>query len=271
MKTLIFDLDGTMYRDTSIIESAKRFLDYCIEKKIPFIFMTNNAMRTQKENAKHMLTMGYEGIEPWMFYNSAMASCQYVKSISDKRKAYYIGRDGMKMALMDEGFLITEDKPDFVFVGLDKECTYASYSKALSFLLDGATLIGTNKDRVLVKQGGFEVGNGSVVALFEYASNQKSPDIAKPAYPILDLCMKHFHLKKEDISKRDEDSERLILTLAEIKRKDIISRYKELGVNINPLVLVQIPNTEDGEAKKMVVKDFLRAYKITEDNGKLKQ
>ena len=199
MKTLIFDLDGTMYRDTSIIESAKRFLDYCIEKKIPFIFMTNNAMRTQKENAKHMLTMGYEGIEPWMFYNSAMASCQYVKSISDKRKAYYIGRDGMKMALMDEGFLITEDKPDFVFVGLDKECTYASYSKALSFLLDGATLIGTNKDRVLVKQGGFEVGNGSVVALFEYASNQKSPDIAKPAYPILELCMKHFHLKKEDI------------------------------------------------------------------------
>lgn len=38
MKTLVFDLDGTMYRGTQIIESAHQFLDYCIQKDIPFIF-----------------------------------------------------------------------------------------------------------------------------------------------------------------------------------------------------------------------------------------
>ena len=38
MKTLVFDLDGTMYRGTQIIESAHQFLDYCIQNKIPFIF-----------------------------------------------------------------------------------------------------------------------------------------------------------------------------------------------------------------------------------------
>ena len=40
MKTLVFDLDGTMYRGTQIIESAHQFLDYCIQKDIPFIFLT---------------------------------------------------------------------------------------------------------------------------------------------------------------------------------------------------------------------------------------
>lgn len=40
MKTLVFDLDGTMYRGTQIIESAHQFLDYCIQNKIPFIFLT---------------------------------------------------------------------------------------------------------------------------------------------------------------------------------------------------------------------------------------
>ena len=77
--------------------------------------------------------------------------------------------------MTEEGFRITDQDPDFVFVGLNKEATYAEYSKALTFLLQGAKLIGTNQDRILAKPDGFEIGNGSVVAMFEYASNQKSP------------------------------------------------------------------------------------------------
>ena len=89
MKTLVFDLDGTMYRGTQIIESAHQFLDYCILKKIPFIFLTNNSMRTPQENVKHMEDMGYTNIEPSMFYNSAMAACQYVKKHYGGNRAYY--------------------------------------------------------------------------------------------------------------------------------------------------------------------------------------
>ena len=199
MKTLIFDLDGTMYRDTEIIESAHQFLDYCILNNIPFVFMTNNSMRTQEENVKHMLQMGYTDILPSMFYNSAMAACQYVKQNYSQRNAYYIGKEGMKKALLDEGFIITDYNPDFVFVGLDKDGSYQSYSKALSFLLNGAKLIGTNSDRILAKPNGFEVGNGSIVHMFEYASNQESPKIAKPNFPILDLCLKHFNLNKDEV------------------------------------------------------------------------
>ena len=81
----------------------------------------------------------------------------------------------MKDALNQEGFIIDDENPDFVFIGLDKDATYASYSKALSLILNGAKIIGTNNDRILAKPGGFEVGNGSVVDMFEYAANQKIP------------------------------------------------------------------------------------------------
>lgn len=199
MKTFVFDLDGTMYRGTSIIESAHHFLDLCIEKKVPFVFLTNNSMRTQEENVKHMLDMGYTNLTPAMFYNSAMASAQYVKVNYSGNRAYFIGKKGMEMALRNEGFIIDDQNPDFVFIGLDKDATYKSYSKALSLLLNGAKLIGTNNDRILAKPDGFEVGNGSVVDMFEYASNQKSPRIAKPYKPMLDLCLKHFHLLEKDI------------------------------------------------------------------------
>lgn len=199
MKTYCLDLDGTMYRGTAIIDSAKVFLDHCLKENIPFLFLTNNAMRTRAQNRIHMENMGYEGIEDYMFYNSAMASCEYVKKKYSGNKVYYIGQEGLREALLENGFEISEDKPDFVFIGLDKSCDYSDYSKALSFLLEGSTLIGTNKDRILVKPEGFEMGNGAIIAMFEYATGQVSPDIAKPSKNMLELCLEHFNLKKEDV------------------------------------------------------------------------
>lgn len=77
-------------------------------------------------------------------------------------------------------------------------------------------------------------------------------------------------LKKEDKSLKEKDSELLILEKGFNKRKEIVNKYKELGINVNPLVLIQIPNVDEGEAKKLVIKDFLRDRGVTENNGKLK-
>lgn len=77
-------------------------------------------------------------------------------------------------------------------------------------------------------------------------------------------------ISADDASLEEKDSEQLILEKAEAKRQELITAYKEVGANVNPLVLVQIPNTDAGEAKKIVTKDFLRALGITEENGKLK-
>lgn len=199
MKTLIFDLDGTMYRGSAIIESAKQFIDVCIERGIPYLFLTNNSTRTQLQNAQHMWDMGYQGIEPEMFFNSAMASAAYVADHYSQRKASFIGEKGMEQALIDYGFTITEDQPDFVFIGLRKDATYKDYARPLTHLLNGAKLIGTNMDRIFPNPSGFSIGNGSIVTMFEYASNQKSPNIGKPNAPILDYCLAHYQLKKEDV------------------------------------------------------------------------
>ena len=199
MKTFLLDLDGTMYRGTQLIETAKIFLETLQEKNIPYIFLTNNAMRTREENVIHMEKMGYANIQPESFFNSAMAAAKYAKKNYEGNRAYYIGGQGMYQALEEEGFEITEENPQFVFVGLDKTKTYSDYSHALTFLLQGAKLIGTNDDRLLAKPTGFEIGNGSIVAMYEYATGQKSPKIGKPSAPILDLCLEQFHLKKEDV------------------------------------------------------------------------
>lgn len=198
MKTYLIDLDGTMYRGTEIIPGAKEFIDALIARNESFVFLTNNAKRTKRQNVEHMEKMGFTGIREEHFFTSSMAAAKYTAAKYAGRNAYYIGQDGLREALLENGFRITEDNVDFVFVGLDIEGTYEKYSKALDFLLKGAELIGTNNDRLLAKSGGFNVGNGSIVAMFEYAIGKESPKIGKPHAPILEEALKYFDLKKED-------------------------------------------------------------------------
>ena len=77
-------------------------------------------------------------------------------------------------------------------------------------------------------------------------------------------------IKKEDKDLEEKDSEILILQKGYNKREAIAKEYEKLGIYVNPLVLIQIPNVDEGEAKKIVIKDFLRERGITEENGKLK-
>ena len=138
-KFYMIDLDGTMYHGKKIIKTAKIFIDYLIKNNIGFIFLTNNSTRTQEQCVKHMEKMGFSDLKPEMFYTSAMASADYISKLyPDKKRAAYIGEKGMREPLINNGFIIDPDNPDFLFVGLDRNATYNDYSFALRNLLKGA-------------------------------------------------------------------------------------------------------------------------------------
>lgn len=198
-KIYLIDLDGTMYKGNTIIDGAKAFIDDLIARNRPFLFLTNNARRTGRQNVAHMEKMGFKNICPEHFYTSAMAAASYVAKTSTKRRCFYIGEDGLKEALEKEGFIFVEEHADFVFVGMDDKADYKLYSKALGHLLQGAKLIGTNSDRLLAKDDGFNVGNGCIVAMFEYATEQVSEKIGKPNLPILECALDALKLTKEDV------------------------------------------------------------------------
>ncbi len=169
-KCYLLDLDGTMYRGTVIIEGAKVFIDYCLKEQLPFLFLTNNSGRTPRQAADHMLKIGYQGIEPKHFYTSAMAASDtMMRRFPDKKRAYMVGDEGLREALLNNGYELVDDQADLVFIGLDKEGTWQKYSLALRQVLAGAILVGTNNDRILLSEAGANCGNGSTVALMEGA------------------------------------------------------------------------------------------------------
>jgi type III restriction enzyme len=76
----------------------------------------------------------------------------------------------------------------------------------------------------------------------------------------------------EDIDKIDNDeqsSQELIMEAAFEKRLDLKREYEKLGLDINPLVLVQIPTSTAGEDKKDFVEAFLSSKGVSKENNKL--
>ena len=195
----MIDLDGTMYHGTKIIESAHDFMKEAQRRNIDILFLTNNASRTQKQAAEHMMKMGYENIRPEQFYTSAMAAADEVKRISEKRRAYMIGELGLKEALLSQGFELVDCDADFVLVGLDRNASYRDYSLAFRQLHQGAVLVGTNSDTVLLSEEGVNVGNGSIVHMLETCSGLTSMQIGKPSSVILDCALRYTGWSKEEV------------------------------------------------------------------------
>ena len=76
--------------------------------------------------------------------------------------------------------------------------------------------------------------------------------------------------KDIDLIPNDEyDSQQLIMMAAYTKREELVKKYIKIGSKVNPLVLIQLPNSNAGEDIRIGVENFLREKGITEENGKL--
>ncbi|RIK32445.1 MAG: hypothetical protein DCC56_01145 [Anaerolineae bacterium] len=68
-----------------------------------------------------------------------------------------------------------------------------------------------------------------------------------------------------------ESTDEFVLRMAIEKREELAEAYEALGVNVNPLMLIQLPDKQQGEAdfKDDVMKMLEKNHNITVKNGKL--
>lgn len=73
----------------------------------------------------------------------------------------------------------------------------------------------------------------------------------------------------DQITDDEMTSQELVMEMAYQKRLELKKMYEKEGIDINPLVLVQIPVSEAGDDKKDFIEKFLGEKDITKDNWKL--
>lgn len=198
-KTLLIDLDGTMYRGDEQIAGAKAFMDYVHMQQIAYVFVTNNAMRTHAQNRLKMEAMGFLHIRDYDFFTSAMAAAAYLRRLYPSLiRVFYIGQEGLREALEEQGFQICNEAVELVFIGLNRKACYADYSRAFYHLQKGARLVGTNPDRKLPHGDAFQIGNGAIIKMLEYASGQEAVIVGKPCAPMMEETLRYASLRAQD-------------------------------------------------------------------------
>lgn len=185
------DLDGTLYHGNRVIPEAIDFMKELEERKIPYLYVTNNSTKTADQVAEHLEQLGLPA-SPDKVYTSAIATAAYLQGETKISRVYVVGEFGLKQELEKAGYQLTAEKPEAVVVGLDRDFHYEKMSIAVSAIRSGATYIGTNADRVLPTEKGFFPGSGSINKGIEWATGVEPLFIGKPEPIILRYAAKRL-------------------------------------------------------------------------------
>ncbi|MDC2841937.1 TIGR01457 family HAD-type hydrolase [Limosilactobacillus mucosae] len=194
------DLDGTVYRGKDKIPAAARFVRRLQQNQRQILFVTNNSTRSPQEVAENLRVNHDIDVTSANVYTSAMATADYLdQHAGQKRRVYAIGERGLKDALLNKGMELTDQSPDYVVVGLDRNVTYEQFKIATLAIRTGATFIGTNGDTNLPSEEGMIPSAGALVELVRYATQQEPIMIGKPQKTIIEMALKASGLKKSEV------------------------------------------------------------------------
>jgi phosphoglycolate/pyridoxal phosphate phosphatase family enzyme len=202
VRSLIFDLDGVLWRGHTPIPGAVESVLRLRERGIRCFYATNNSSLLQSEFAERLRAIGLE-MQDAEVVTSAAATAWHLEAHFGSKPftAYIVGEHGIKTELSRIGAqVLGEDEADItasvdvVVVGIDRSFSYEKLRLAQKFLLRGALFIATNTDWTFPTESGVVPGSGSIVAAVQ-ASAQRAPlVIGKPAPAMLLGCVQRFEL-----------------------------------------------------------------------------
>lgn len=193
----LIDMDGVIYRGHDLIPGADRFINQLIERKTPFVFLTNNSQRTRRDVATRLQRMGIAADERHVF-TCAMATARFLAAQKPGGTAYVIGEGGLLNALHLNGYSIVDSDPDYVVVGEGRTLTFEMAEHAVRMIQHGARLIATNLDPNCPTQHGIRPGCGAIVAMLEAATGVKAFSLGKPSPIMMRAARKELGLSADE-------------------------------------------------------------------------
>jgi 4-nitrophenyl phosphatase len=188
-------MDGTLLKGDAPIPGLVRLFDFLQANHFPFIIATNNATKSsedyQRKLEKHNVRIGASDI-----LTAATATAAYLEHEIEKgSRLYMIGQSALKNALLDAGFVLTENSSqsvEAVVVGGDWTLTYEKIKHAVLLIQRGARLIGTNPDVVYPTEEGLIPETGTTLAALQAATGISPTVIGKPKPYLFRMCLERL-------------------------------------------------------------------------------
>ncbi len=197
-KGYLIDLDGTVFKGTSVIPSAKQFIQKLISRNLPYVFITNNSALTAELLVDRLAEMGIAATKDHIL-TSSIATAKYIKQTSTNPKCFMIGEAGLQHSLEEEAIDITNEDVTHVVMGIDREITYEKLASAAEFVRKGASFISTNKDLSIPSHDGIKPGNGAFTSVVALSSGVEPLFMGKPAGSIIEIGLGMLNCTADEV------------------------------------------------------------------------
>lgn len=197
-KGFLLDLDGTVYKGNERISEAITFVNQLATNNLPYLFVTNNSSKTPEAVAAKLVDMGVIA-DTSNVYTSSIATATFLREENKGNRVYMIGEEGLKTALLSQGFEIVEEEADYVVTGIDRSVTYEKFAKACLNIRNGARFISTNGDVAIPTERGLLPGNGSLTSVVEVSTGVTPQFIGKPEPIIMKQALRQLGIKKDAV------------------------------------------------------------------------
>lgn len=194
-----FDLDGTVYKGTEVIEAAAQTIYELQKRGIEPYYITNNASVDREDVENKLAKMGIVAKRE-RIYTTAVASALYCAEYHASSHIYLYGEEGLRKAFAEQNLrVVGPEEADVAVVGINRESTYESLSEVMNVIRNGATFIATNSDKIIPTATGFGVGNGSFIRLLAHATGIEPLYIGKPESTMLELVRESGGYAKDEM------------------------------------------------------------------------
>lgn len=190
------DLDGTVYKGSSVIPGGKKFVDRLRSSGKKLFFLSNNSSKSKAQYQERLKGLGIEVSEKDIILSSD-GLISYLVSNKIKR-TFVVGTKALTSMLSEVGLSVDDQEPEFVILGYDTELTYDKLAQAAKYINKGADVLATHTDMVCPTEEGPIPDVGTLIeTLYSTTGKRPSKTFGKPNPQMVEHVLKNEHLSPE--------------------------------------------------------------------------
>jgi HAD superfamily hydrolase (TIGR01450 family) len=186
--SFIFDLDGTIYRGSSIIPHADKTINTLKKSGKKIVFISNKTTGSIKEYFDFLTSQGLD-IELSQIINSTIVLSKYLNKNHPNEKFFAIGEKTFVDEIVSSGLIYSEDPEtiDLLLVTLDRTLNYEKLEIAARALEKGARFFAANIDDTCPVDNGEVLDAGATISALEKRTHRKlEKNFGKPSKYMID-------------------------------------------------------------------------------------
>ncbi len=202
LRGFLIDLDGVLYVESQPIEGAIEAVNWLRSRDLPFRFLTNTTMRSQRALAEKLTNMGFPA-KPQDIFSTCTVAAQWLKKQGIKRVHLMLPEEPQEDFAELE---VTDRNPQAVVVGdLGAQFTFETLNKGFRLLKEGTRLIALQKNRFWQTLEGLSMDVGAFVAALEYAAEVEATVVGKPNPAYFQMALQDMALSPDRVAMVGDD------------------------------------------------------------------